>query len=407
MKRLTFIHAADLHLDSPMVGLKSLPEQIFKRLQESTFEAFGKIVDSAILHNVDFVIIAGDLFDGEDRSIRAQTRFIKEMKRLEEKHIPVFAVHGNHDHMEGNWTHLPMPENVYIFPHDVTAKTFTNYIGTSVNLYGFSYPKRHVYERMIQRYEKKNNADFHIGILHGQLEGNSDHGTYAPFTLKELLDKGFDYWALGHIHKRNQVNLQPPVIYPGNIQGRNRKELGAKGCYLVQLTDGEAEMTFIESSTVNWRELTIDAAALPSFHEIYAACKKTVDQFRLDHKGIILTLTLENVDIPHQDYKSLENGDLLEILQEDEKEEKDFVWIADLLIKEKLEWTYEQLSVESDFYQELFQTASNNHYLNQSISSLYDHPSARKYLDELSDEEKSRIAGEAEKLLVNLLYKPN
>ncbi|MED3572495.1 DNA repair exonuclease [Cytobacillus praedii] len=407
MKRLTFIHAADLHLDSPMVGLKSLPEQIFKRLQESTFEAFGKIVDSAILHNVDFVIIAGDLFDGEDRSIRAQTRFIKEMKRLEEKHIPVFAVHGNHDHMEGNWTHLRMPENVYIFPHDVTAKTFTNQFGTSVNLYGFSYPKRHVYERMIQKYEKKNKADFHIGILHGQLEGNSDHGTYAPFILKELLDKGFDYWALGHIHKRNQLNLQPPVIYPGNIQGRNRKEQGEKGCYLVQLTDGEAELTFIESSSVIWRELTIDAAALSSFHEIYAACKKTVDQFRLDHKGIILTLTLENVNIPLQDYKSLENGELLEILQEDEKEEKAFVWIADLLIKEKLEWTHEQLSVESDFYQELFQTASNDHYLNQSISSLYDHPSARKYLDELSDEEKSRLAGEAEKLLVNLLYKPN
>lgn len=406
MKRLRFIHAADLHLDSPMIGLKALPEQIFRRLRESTFEAFGNIVDAAILHEVDFVIIAGDLFDGEDRSIRAQTRFIKEMKRLEEKSIPVFAVHGNHDHLEGKWTHLPLPENVYIFPHDVTAKTYINHCGTTVNLYGFSYPKRHVYERMIQKYAKKDKADFHIGILHGHLEGNSDHGKYAPFTLKELLDKGFDYWALGHIHKRNQLNFQPPVIYSGNIQGRNRKELGEKGCYLVQLTDGEAELTFIESSTVIWRELTIDAAAISSFHEIYAACKKNADQFRIDHKGVILTLTLENVNIPLQDYKSLENGELLEILQEDEKDEEAFVWVADLVIKEKLEWTHEQLATDSDFYQELFQTASNVSSLDQSISSLYEHPSARKYLEGLSDEEKSSLTEDAEKLLVNLLYKP-
>ena len=405
MKRLTFIHAADLHLDSPMIGLRHLPEQIFKKLKESTFEAFGNIVDSAIRYEVDFVIIAGDLFDGEDRSIRAQTRFLKEMKRLEERDISVFVIHGNHDHLEGTWTHLPMPENVYIFPYDVETKGFTTTSGTTVNLYGFSYPKRHVFDRMIQQYVKNGEADFHIGILHGHLEGNSEHGKYAPFTLKELLDKGFDYWALGHIHKRNLINHHPPVIYPGNIQGRNRKETGKKGCYLVQLTDGEAKMQFIESSTVIWEERTIDTAALSSFHEIYAACKNAVDQFRLENKGIILNLTLENVNIPIQDYKSLDNGELLEILQEDEKDEEAFVWVADLSIKEKPEWIRDHLANESDFYKELFQTALNGIKLEQSISSLYDHPSARKYIEALTDEEKRKVAEDAENLLVNLLYK--
>ncbi|MFE8696269.1 exonuclease SbcCD subunit D [Cytobacillus sp. FJAT-53684] len=404
MKELTFIHAADLHLDSPMIGLKDLPQRIFRKLQESTFDALSKIVDSAIYHQVDFVILAGDLYDGEDRSIRAQTRFIKEMERLAERNISVFAIHGNHDHMEGNWTHLPMPENVYIFPHELETKSFLNKRDTSVNLYGFSYPRRHVYERMIQHYGKQEGADFHIGLLHGQLEGNNDHGNYAPFTLKELLEKGFDYWALGHIHKRNQLNSQPPVIYPGNIQGRNRKETGVKGCYLVHLTDAGADLQFIEASTVIWEELTVDASNISTFHDIYMMCRGALENVRKDNKGMILTLTLENVTIPNQEFKSLVNGELLEMLQDGEKDEEAFVWVADVFAIEKMEWTREQLANESEFYQELFQTACKYGQDDQSISPLYDHPTARKYLENLSEEEQGELVEEAEKLLVNLMY---
>ncbi|MBU8880021.1 DNA repair exonuclease [Bacillus sp. FJAT-29790] len=403
MKKVTFIHAADLHLDSPMIGLKHLPQNIFRKLQESTFDALTNIVNAALVHNVDFVILAGDLFDGEDRSIRAQTRFRKEMERLAEKNISVFAVHGNHDHMEGNWAHLPMPENVHIFSHEVETVKYSQNGGSSVHLYGFSYPKRHVYDRMINNYSKKEGADFHIGILHGHFDGSSDHGKYAPFTLKDLVDKGFDYWALGHIHKRETLCEHPPVIYPGNIQGRHRKETGMKGCYCVHLTDTDANLGFIETSTVIWKELTVDASECSTFHDIYLMCREIIDKARKEKHGILLSLSLENVNIPTQELKALENGELLEILQEEEKEEEAFVWISNLSITEKIEWNREQLANESDFYNELFKTAKEYEQLDRSISTLYDSPAARKFLEGVSVDEKRKLAEEAENLLVNLL----
>ncbi|MEH7343031.1 DNA repair exonuclease [Bacillus sp. JJ1532] len=405
MKKLTFIHAADLHLDSPMIGLMNLPQKIFSKLQDSTFEALKTVIDNALIHQVDFVIIAGDLFDGENRSIRAQIRFCKEMERLNEKNIPVYVVHGNHDHMEGNWTHLAMPNNVHIFSHEIEGVRFVKNENVSVHLYGFSYPRRHVYDKMINHYKKKQGADFHIGILHGHLEGNNEHDKYAPFSIKDLLDKEFDYWALGHIHKRQTLHTFPPVIYSGNVQGRNRKETGSKGCYLVQLTEEEAELQFIETSAVLWEEVKVDVSKASSFQEIYDICKSLMQEIRVENKGTIVSLDLNDVNLPKQDMSSITNGDLLDALQEDEWEEEAFVWVSSLTINEKADWNREQLANESEFYAELFMTADQYDILDSSISTLFSHPDARRLLHSISDEEKSEIAKEAERLLVNMLYK--
>ncbi|QED47123.1 metallophosphoesterase family protein [Cytobacillus dafuensis] len=405
MKKVTFIHAADLHLDSPMVGLNHLPKSLFKKLQESTFEALTKIVDSALIHQVDFVIFAGDLFDGEDRSIRAQIRFRKEMERLAEKNISVYVIHGNHDHMEGNWTQISMPDNVHIFSHEVEVMRFSKNEGVSVHLYGFSYPKRHVYNQMINYYSKKQGADFHIGILHGNLEGSSDHDKYAPFSLNDLYEKDFDYWALGHIHKRNILNVKPPVVYPGNIQGRNRKETGSKGCYLIHLSELEADFEFIETSSVIWGEKTIEASSAASFQDIYLLCKNLIEENRKDNKGIILSLFIDNIYLLPQEMKSILNGELLETLQEEEKDEEEFVWVSKISITEKINWNRDQLAKESDFFHELFTNTDQYDMLDGYISALYNHPVAKKYLDPFSAEETIELAKEAETLLVNLLFK--
>ncbi|KAB2337123.1 DNA repair exonuclease [Cytobacillus depressus] len=405
MKKVTFIHAADLHLDSPMVGLKSLPASLFKQLQESTFQSLSKIVDAALSHRVDFVIFAGDLFDGEDRSIRAQIRLLKEMERLAENNIPVYAVHGNHDHMDGSWTHLSMPDNVHIFSHEVETVKFSHAGGASVHLYGFSYPRRHVYERMIQHYSKKQGADFHIGILHGNLEGSKEHDKYAPFTIKDLLEKDFDYWALGHIHKRAVLHSSnPPIIYAGNIQGRNRKETGIKGCYLVELTNDSADCQFIETSAVIWEELLLDASHASTFQDIYHLCRNFIQEMRKDEIGLMVSLIIDQVHLSKQDLKSIINGELLEVLQDEEKDEEAFVWISDIKINEKNEWNRDQLAKDSDFFAELFQTSSQLEGLDDSLSALYDHPEAKKLLQKIADEEKEALAEEAESLLVNLLY---
>ncbi|AND38852.1 DNA repair exonuclease [Cytobacillus pseudoceanisediminis] len=405
MKRVTFIHAADLHLDSPMSGLKHLPPSIFKKLQESTFEAFTKIVDSAIFHNVDFIILAGDLFDGEDRSIRAQTRFRKEMERLAECGIAVYAVHGNHDHMDGRWAHLPLPENVHIFSHEVEVAKHIAENGTSVHLYGFSYPKRHVAERMIDQYSRENGADLHIGILHGSFEGSSDHAQYAPFRINDLLEKDFDYWALGHIHKREILITQPPVIYPGNIQGRNRKETGPKGCYLVELDSSGAKTEFLEAAPVIWENAEIDASKSESYQEIYELCISLIEEKRQNRKGTIINLTLNEVGLSDHELRSITNGELLESLQEEEAEEESFVWISGLAVNEKRMWNKEKLAHESDFFSELFKTAGHFAEGSESALILYAHPLARRFLGELTKDDKQRIAEEAEALLVDLLHK--
>lgn len=403
MKKITFIHAADLHLDSPMVGLKHLPDPILKRMRESTFSALGKITKTAIENKVDFVILAGDLFDGEDRSIRAQARLRTEMQKLEAGGIPVYVVHGNHDHLSGTWVNLDMPGNVNVFSDSVETKTLFTKGGSTVNLYGFSYPQRHVYDRIIDSYHKREGADFHIGILHGNEGGSKEHSNYAPFYVKDLLDKQFDYWALGHIHRRTILSEHPPVVYPGNIQGRNKKETGIKGFYLVSITEFAANLEFIESSDVIWEDTVIDAEGVRNFQEVFQLCQAAISQQRRKGKGILLTLLLKNVHLQDRNEKAALEGELLDLLQDVESDEESFVWIVELSFSEDFTIDKERLNTEGEFYRELFETAEHNHP-EQSLSSLYNHILGKKYLSSLSEQEQQQLVEKAEKLLVKLLH---
>ena len=402
MKQISFIHAADLHLDSPMAGLKTLPNSIFKRIRESTFQALKKLTDAAIEREVDFVILAGDLFDGEDRSIKAQSRLQNEMLRLKKHEIPVYAVHGNHDHLGGTWVKLEMPENVIVFSREVEVKTLQTKSGAIVHLYGFSYPKRHVLERKITEYQPVAGADFHIGILHGNLAGTTEHGNYAPFTVKELLEKPFDYWALGHIHKRAILVANPPIVYPGNIQGKSRKETGEKGCYCVTMTSLETKLEWIETAPIIWETASIDVQNARSFQEIFHLCQNAVAEYRKMGKGILLILSLKNVQL--EDFKERAAFfELLELLQENEENEDSFVWIVQIEIEEDTRITKEQHGKEGGFYQELFSTADQYNHQHHALAPLYEHPLGRKYATALSAEEQQELVKKAENLLISLL----
>jgi DNA repair protein SbcD/Mre11 len=398
MKKVSFIHAADLHLDSPMVGLKYLPHPIFNRLRESTFEALKKVTTAAIENNVDLVILAGDLFDGEDRSLRAQSRLRSEMLKLEEKGIPVYVIHGNHDHLSGSWVQLDLPANVHIFTSEVEIKPFTTKDGILVHLYGFSYPKRHVWDRKIDDYIKQDRADFHIGILHGNEGSQSEHGNYAPFTVDDLVEKQFDYWALGHIHKRTFLFDDPPIVYPGNIQGRNKKETGIKGCYHVTLSELETNLQFIPTSDVVWEEVVIDASSAQNVQETLQICDDTKKSFRKNNMGTLLTLSLKNLQI------SYHIDELLEILQEDEQEEDSFVWIVDVIVEQSKKMNREHLKEKANFYHELFNTVDQYESTGHALDSLYGHRLGKKYLTQLSQEDQEQLLKKAEDLLIKFLY---
>ncbi|MFL6558274.1 MAG: exonuclease SbcCD subunit D [Bacillus sp. (in: firmicutes)] len=404
MKKISFIHAADLHLDSPMLGLKHLPQNIFSRVKESTFTAFKKVTTAAIEHQVDFVILAGDLFDGEDRSLRAQSRFRTEMLKLAEKEIPVYVVHGNHDHLNGSWVHLDMPSNVHVFSSEVETKVLQTKNGEIIHLYGFSYPTRHVYDRKIDDYKKKEGADFHIGILHGNESSGVEHDNYAPFSIGDLHLKDFDYWALGHIHKREILSESPPIIYPGNIQGRNKKETGVKGIYHVTLSELEINMNFLETQDIIWEEAVVDAASAESFFEVLQLCQTTINNVRKERSGALLTLFLKNLQVHDSREKRSLDGELLELLLEDEKDEKSFVWVVDLHISESQPIDKEQIKREANFYAELFETIEHYHNVENALAPLYEHQLGRKYLTHLTSAEQKELVNKAEKLLIELLY---
>ncbi|WP_400246336.1 exonuclease SbcCD subunit D [Niallia sp. JL1B1071] len=395
---ISFIHCADLHLDSPMVGLKNLPTSIHNKLKESTFIAFKKVIDTAINKKVDFVIIAGDIYDGEDRSIRAQIRFREEMLRLKENQIEVYLVHGNHDHLNGSWINIDLPDNVQVFPSMVTIKQFIKN-NVSVNLYGFSYETRHVKERKIDEYIRSEGANFHIGILHGNLEGSTDHRAYAPFQVKDLLAKKMDYWALGHIHKRELLETIPPIVYPGNTQGRHKKETEEKGCYFVELSEKDARLEFIPTSEVVWESLKIDASNVKTFDELYRLCRKKIDERRDGSYSFIVSFEIEQLQMED----SFLDSDLLEILQQDEGDSESFVWVTSIKIQENTEWLKDNLLKESAFYEELFAVTKENEAVDDAVFSLYQHPKAYRFLEELTADEKRDLAKEAEELLLSML----
>lgn len=404
MKRISFIHAADLHLDSPMVGLKYLPQDIFSRVKESTFTALKKVTEAAIHHKVDFVILAGDLYDGEDRSLRAQSRFRTEMLKLAENEIHVYVIHGNHDHLNGSWVHLNMPENVHVFNSEVETKVLQTKNGEIVHLYGFSYPTRHVYDRKIEDYRKKDGADFHIGILHGNESGGVDHDNYAPFSVSDLHKKEFDYWALGHIHKRAILSESPPIIYPGNIQGRNKKETGMKGIYHVSLTDLDKEINFLETADIIWEETVVDASSAKNFLDVLQLCQTTINSFRREQTGTLLSLSLKNIVLADEREQRSLKGEMLELLLENEKEEESFVWIVDLTVIEGQQIDKEQLKRDANFYAELFETIEHYPYVDQALAPLFEHQLGRKYISQLSTADQEELINKAEKLLLELLY---
>ncbi|KKI90790.1 hypothetical protein WQ54_18750 [Bacillus sp. SA1-12] len=400
-KSIRFIHAADLHIDSPFVGLKHLPSELFEKIKESTFLAFSKLISSAIKEQVDFVLLSGDLYDGEERSLKAQLRLKKEFERLAEAGIEVYVIHGNHDHMGGNWLDLEWPGNVHVFScKQVEMKVFSKGEVPYAYIYGYSYPSRSVMENMTAHYQKKDNHSvFHIGMLHGSIEGNKEHEVYCPFKISDLLSKDFDYWALGHIHKRQILHERNPFIaYPGNIQGRHRKESGEKGFYLVDMHEEDANIEFISAEEVIWEVVELSIASLTSFSELIRTCQNVNEQFRKNQRSVCLTITLRGAGELSRSLQSKETiDDLIDALNEEEAEYDPFVWVVKIV--NQTTDLIEKSPKLSSFFNDLHMTVENYQSFDEVIQPLAQHPIYRKYIAAFTLEEQKQLLAEAEQLI--------
>lgn len=252
-----FIHAADLHVDSPFRGLSEVPPSLREALLASTFAAVERLTETAIASKADFVVIAGDLYDAADRSLRAQLALQREWKKLHAAGVGLFVIHGNHDHLSGARANLEWPPSVKIFgSRDVECVPAYRKDGElAAYIYGMSYGARAVTDNIAARYKPRPDGPYHIALLHGNVDGDAAHDPYAPCTLGQLAGAGFNYWALGHVHDRRVLHTYPHIVYAGNTQARHSRESGAKGCYIVDVTSSnETSLTFVALDTVRWME---------------------------------------------------------------------------------------------------------------------------------------------------------
>lgn len=260
---IRFIHSADIHLDSPLRGLAAYEGAPVAQLRTATRSAFVRLVDAAIDEAVDFVVIAGDLYDGDWRDYNTGLFFCREMGRLDRAGIPVFVVYGNHDAESEMTRRLPLPANVRVFSS--RAAETLRLDDLRVALHGRSFKDAATTEDLVPDYPPPVAGWFNIGVLHTALEGNAAHATYAPCTLAELNACGYDYWALGHVHEFAIVNEHPRVVFPGNLQGRHIRECGARGAVLVSVDGGRVAVERLIVDGVRWRHLQVDASGRATF----------------------------------------------------------------------------------------------------------------------------------------------
>lgn len=248
--RVRFLHAADIHLDSGFSGLPLSALGADPRLAVATRSAFAALVDLALAEAVDFLLIAGDLYDGPWRDVGTAFFVRDQMRRLREGGIPAFLVKGNHDAESRVADALPPPDNLTVFPAEAAA---THRIeALRVAIHGRSFPRRHVGEDFPRSYPAPLPGWFNIGLLHTSAEGRPGHEAYAPCTVEALRAFGYDYWALGHVHAREMLSDDPPIAFSGCLQGRHAREAGSKGALLVTVEDGRADIAFRALDTVRW-----------------------------------------------------------------------------------------------------------------------------------------------------------
>lgn len=267
-----FIHSADLHIDSPMRGLGTYDGAPVQRLRSATRHALGALVDRAIEEKVAFVLMVGDIFDGDWADFHTGQYFRQENVRLTQAGIQVFIVKGNHDAESQITKVLPKVDGVHVFGH---RRCETHEIAElRVAVHGQSFGQRAITDDLAQGYPPAKPGWFNIGLLHTCLTPDtSGHLPYAPTSIVTLKSKGYDYFALGHVHERQVVHeASPRIVFPGNLQGRHANETGSKGCELVSVQDGHIEAEHLNLARVRWHRIEIDAAGLSDVDALASAC---------------------------------------------------------------------------------------------------------------------------------------
>lgn len=270
-----FLHLADLHLASGFGGSAATKA----RLRSSILESFGDAMSFAIAERLDAVLIAGDVYDEEKLTPRIAARILDELERVASAGIDVLWVTGNHDpgaagQRAHDWlvkdldrANATWRQRVHVFDGPEPRAVHIGNVGLVI---GAGHPRDRESRNLAATFPLLSELTIEpgraiVGLLHTQVEGApQEHARYAPSTYADFEARPYSYWALGHVHLRQQAVPNQPVWYCGNLMGRSAKpaECGAKGGLLVTAEPGRSAVPeFVSFGRHRWERVVIDTHA--------------------------------------------------------------------------------------------------------------------------------------------------
>lgn len=358
--RFRFLHAADLHLDTPFSRLTDVPEQVATQLRDASLAAFEHLIDVAIDEKVAFVVFAGDIYDGTERGVRAQLAFRAGLGRLDEAGIATFVAYGNHDPIGEGWSAIgTFPDSVTIFGSDDVTSVPVQIEGRTVaTVSGISYETAHTSENLALRFPKPSGKGFHVAVLHANVGGQSDHQPYSPCSLDDLRGAAYNYWALGHIHRRQTlIDDAPLVVYPGSLQGRSSKpsERGAKGAVLVDVDGTSATTRFVPLDVIRFEHVDIDIEGLSLDGLEQAAVDAAGDVLaNADGRSVMIRASIHGRGRLHDELAPLDRRtELLARLRDLSRLASPFLWWDELMWSTQPEIDIAERTAGDDFVADL------------------------------------------------------
>jgi len=416
MNPFSFIHAADLHLGSPFKGVGSRLPSAAGALHSATFDAFSRLVDLCLAEKVDFLLVSGDVFDSADRSLRAQLSFRNGLSRLSEAGIRAFVAFGNHDPLEAWSTRISFPETVHLFSADKVETVLVSVDGTpAAAVSGISFRNREEPRPLAGLYRAEHPDLYQIGLLHCNCGGQSDHGAYAPCSVEDLKQSGFDYWALGHVHQRKILGTSPHIVYPGCIQGLSIREAGAHGCYQVSVAeDRSTVLSFHPLDRLRWQSADISVSGLETLDDLDRVMAGTLDKMRetADGRPVVSRVRLAGRGPLYGLLKQPAAAeDLLDHLRRFGEQQSPPVWIEHLGIECLPDVDLSRRGAMDDLLGQLLRNVSEISAVRGSLperlmpvlKDLYAHPGLGRSLETIPPDDLDRLLQDATLICYDLL----
>jgi DNA repair exonuclease SbcCD nuclease subunit len=411
-----FLHTGDLHLDSPVGGLSAeAPPEVLTLLRGATTEAWRRVVRAAIEHRVDFAVVAGDVFEAASPTLLGQTRFRDGLAELAAAGIPSYVVHGNHDPLDGRaWApSLDVPAAVHRFGTAAGESVPVVREGREIaRIHGRSYPRAAVTDNFAADFRADAAAPFSIGLLHTNVGDRPGHANYAPCSIDDLRASGMDYWALGHIHQPGQVLADPPAYYSGIPQGRDPGELGARGCYVVEVDASRRVTTrFVATDVVRWHPVDVPITELTDDEALSAACRAAVDHAvaESDDRSLVVRIRLTGRGPMHANLVRIGYlDDLRQLLNEERGAVPPLAWIESVRDATRPEIDVEARRDAPDFVGDFLRTVAAarrsgrttdpeeherwQRILRESVQALFEaNPRGRRYLRAVAPTEDALV----------------